>query len=109
MSLTLKGVYPLPETTGCTPSLTVLGDLVFLAWVGEGNKHFSISISNDGGRSFRHKYTAREEQTDRSLAIASHDGKIYIAWKGVDARGLLNIAQLVLETDGNGEIFVAKL
>jgi hypothetical protein len=109
MSLALKGVYPLPETTACTPSLAVHNDLVFLAWKGEGNQRFSISISDDGGRSYRHKYTTTEEQTDRSPSIASHDGKVYIAWKGVDNRSLLNIAQLELSVDEHGETYIKKM
>ena len=82
----------LGDTSPKTPALAVNGNLIFLAWRGDGNNNLSVMCSADGGRTFGGKYIS-PEKSSQAPALCVHNGMLFIAWQGID-NDQLNIAQV---------------
>jgi hypothetical protein len=77
------------ETTDAAPALASHNGHLFIAWRGSGNNDINIArvslFANTNGEfgieELEGKVTL-DERTDLSPAIASHGGRLFLAWKG---------------------------
>ena len=82
----------LGDTSPKTPAIAVNGNLIFVAWRGDGNNNLSVMCSADGGRSFGGKFVS-PEQSSQPPALCAHNGIVFMAWQGID-NDQLNIAHV---------------
>ena len=78
---------------------TATGTRTYMAWLGNGNILVSVMVSSDGGHTFTGKYVTPADGYS-APAIASFGGNLYLAWKGLDSDGKLNIEQVNLNAAG---------
>jgi hypothetical protein len=84
----------LGDTSPMTPAIAASGNLVFLAWKGDGNNELSVMCSADGGLTFGGKFISREQST-QAPALCAHNGNVFIAWQGID-NDQINIARVAV-------------
>jgi Peptidase A4 family len=83
----LPGKSPLrPALAGLVESFPPFGDVLFIAWRGDGNDQLNLAHSQNDGLSFTGTFLSPEQSSD-APALAAHkmaDGSvvIFIAWKG---------------------------
>ena len=99
----------LEESTSAAPALAFHNGAMFGAWKGSGNDNLNVArvqgtalMGIDGVEGTEQK-TILAESSDTSPAIASHGGRLFLAWKG-SGNDQLNIA--VSTNDGHS--FVGK-
>ena len=64
-----------------------------LAWSGIDNpSHLNVIVSRDNGRTFGGKATF-SDTSDTSPDLAFHNGRLFIAWKGL-GNNFLNVAKV---------------
>jgi hypothetical protein len=99
----------LEESTSAAPALAFHNGAIFGAWKGSGNDNLNVArvqgttlMGIDGVEGIEQK-TILAESSDTSPALASHGGRLFLAWKG-SGNDQLNIA---VSTD-DGHNFVGK-
>lgn len=79
------GKHTSPETSDDAPALASHNGRLFIAWKGSGNDNINVAVVNRSSSgdiaSISNKVTLGDT-TDASPAIASHDGNLYLAFKG---------------------------
>jgi hypothetical protein len=108
--LSFHGKFILAETTDIAPALASHNGRLFLAWKGSGNENINVAkvvlIGNTAGGfgigGLEDKIVLGES-TNASPALASHQGRLFLAWKGAD-NDQLNLAF----SDNNGLGFTGK-
>jgi hypothetical protein len=108
--LTFRGKVTLGETSEEAPALASHGGRLFLAWRGSGNENLTVAkvallsstVGGFGIEGLEDKVTLGET-SPQSPALASHAGRLFLAWKGSGNTGL-NIAV----SDDNGATFHGK-
>jgi hypothetical protein len=100
----------LEETTSDSPALAQQGDKLFIAWKGSDNDNLNVGrvqttsiMGIDGVEGIDWK-TTLPETSDAAPAIASHDGRLFIAWRGAGNERL----SLAFSND-DGRTFEGKL
>ncbi len=81
------GAHTSPETSDDAPALASHNGRLFIAWKGSGNDNINVGVvtrSSSGGiESISNKIILPpSDTTDASPAIASHNGNLYLAFKG---------------------------
>ena len=86
---TFGGTLVSPETSDAAPALAEHNGLLMIAWKGSGNDNLSVaqvSLSVDAqGKTSITGLTAKTvlgQTSDASPAMVSHDGHLFLAWKG---------------------------
>jgi len=90
------------ETSTEPPALTSSGGHLFVAWKGDGNDNLNIAevalFANSAGgfgiEGLKNKVTVGDT-SPRAPGLASHDGKLFITWKG-DGNDAINVAHVVI-------------
>lgn len=79
----------LEHSTSASPSLTAHGDKLMIAWKGSGNDAMNVAtvqstslLGIDGVEGIEERITLTQQTTDAAPALASHDGRLFLAWKG---------------------------
>jgi hypothetical protein len=81
------GKHTSPETSDDAPALASHNGRLFIAWKGSGNDNISVAVVNRSSsgshdiESISNKVIL-SDTTDASPAIASHNGNLYLAFKG---------------------------
>jgi hypothetical protein len=104
-NFTVKVTFP--EATSQAPVLCIHNGHPFIAWIGSGNDNINIAeVDFDfGTNSFNGlNKTTLPDQSPCAPAIASLNGRLYVAWKG-DGNDNINV---MYSTD-NGRTFIDKL
>jgi hypothetical protein len=96
----------LGETSPKSPAIASLGDMIVIAWKGDGNDNLNIMYSTDNGRTFANKYTS-PETSPQAPGLCLHNGNLYITWKG-DGNDNINVAQVAF-AGGNITGFANKV
>jgi len=99
-----KGARTFSELTDSPPALASHGGRLFLAWKGSGNPSLNVAkvdlVAGTGG-TFGIEGPADAsvlaEASDTGPALASHDGRLLLAWKGA-GNDILNAAGIVRAT-----------
>jgi hypothetical protein len=97
--------YTSNETGNDAPALCAHNGRLFIAWPGSGNNlQLNVAAVNHSGASvtgFGNKVTLAETSTERP-ALASFDGKLFVAWRGTNSD--LNL----MASADNGRTFLDK-
>lgn len=103
---TFGGQFDSLETSDAAPDLAFHNSLLFLAWKGTGNNQLNVAqvtLAPSGTvQGFAGKVTLADTTT-AGPALASHNGRLFLAWRGV-GNNLLNI----LSSADNGQTFGGK-
>jgi hypothetical protein len=90
------------HSTSRYPVLAAHGDRLFMAWKGSGNDHLNVGkvlvttlLGIDGVEGVEEVVTLGDT-TDASPALASHGGRLFLAWRGSGNENL----NLAYSTDG---------
>jgi hypothetical protein len=104
---TFHGKHTSPETSSDSPALASHNGQLFIAWKGSGNENLNVATvrrarDTNGNEKIDgiNPPTILSEFSDNNPAIASHNGQLFIAWKG-SGNDNLNLA---VSTD-NGRSF----
>ncbi|MFD8220929.1 hypothetical protein ACFV2U_46535 [Streptomyces sp. NPDC059697] len=94
----LEDPVVLEESSERGPALADHNDRLWLAWRGRqsksGDEQLNLAFSDDHGATFQGTHTFDDTST-HAPALASHKGRLYLAWKGLDI-GKLNLARVTL-------------
>ena len=98
------------ETTYHASALTSHAGRLYLAWTGRGNEHINVAkvyiteaLDIFGIENLEQKVVLNDT-SDQSPAMASHNGRLYLAWKG-SGNDNLNM----MFSDDNGASFRGKM
>jgi hypothetical protein len=80
---------------------------VFLAFKGAGNDNLNLMLSRNGGASFEAK-ASFGDASDRAPTLASHSGRLWLAWKGSGNEGL-NLGRVSLFGNTAGGVGIEGL
>jgi hypothetical protein len=99
-----------PETSDLAPCLCAHHDLLIIAWKGSGNDNMNVAqvpLSPNGLtydiQQFANKRILSDTSSDRP-AICSHNGLLFLAWKGSGNENLN-----VMVSNDNGQNFSGKM
>ncbi len=105
--LHFKGQTTLPDSSEHSPSLTSHAGRLFLAWTGEGEEKLNVAkvvlFGNTAGGFGIEGLEGRVvlgDSSEAAPALASHNGRLFLAWKG-SGNDNLNL----LFSDDNGASF----
>ncbi|MER6957421.1 hypothetical protein [Streptomyces sp. NPDC000618] len=101
----IEQAWVLAETSDTSPAIVSNGGRLYLAWKGSGNDSLNIAFCDDwwpadvASRQFPlpptwKGKTTLNEKSEYAPALASHDGRLYLAWVGLDEH--LNVARVTL-------------
>jgi hypothetical protein len=102
------GKHTSPETSDDAPALASHNGRLYIAWRGSGNENINVAVVNRSGSGARDIESISGkvilgDTTDASPVIASHNGNLYLAFKGA---GIENL-NVMVSTD-NGASFGRK-
>jgi Domain of unknown function (DUF1929) len=107
---TFVGKRVLDETSDREPALASHGGRLLLAWVGEGNERLNVArvvlVGDTAGGFGIERLEGKVvlgDSSDERPALASHDGRLFLAWKG-SGNSQLNL----MFSDDGGTNFQAK-
>jgi hypothetical protein len=106
--VTFHGKHTSPETSDDSPALASHNERLFIAFKGSGNDNINVAVVNrstSGSQAVASisSKVVLSDTTDGSPAIASHNGSLYIAFKG-SGNDNLN----VMVSRDNGATFTGK-
>jgi len=88
---TFVGKSTFGESSELAPALTSHGGRLFLAWTGRGNEKINVAkvtlFANTAGAFGIEGLEGKvvlEDSSDQGPALASHNGRLMLAWKGLD-------------------------
>ena len=83
-------VTTLPNTSFAGPSLIALGGALCMGWT-DDSRRLVTALSADEGNNWESTVVPTGDTGVAAPALASHDGKLFMAWTGTDSEGNLNI------------------
>jgi hypothetical protein len=108
--VTFHGNKPFSDTSEFAPALVSHNGRLFFAWTGRGNEKINIAkvifFGNTAGgfgiEGFE-SHVILGDSSEQGPALASHNGRLFLAWKGADNHNLN-----LMFSDDNGATFHGK-